>query len=123
MYLCCFTFRANSAPMFAMNCENFHKCELCLVAACQLSDAPKDINAGGSNHQVGIGLRMFQLWNIIAFNLLNKRDEWFVREGYDGRVYLRGEIEMLKNEKASVRQMDTKACVALECYAGSYEVT
>ncbi|CAG7946691.1 unnamed protein product [Penicillium nalgiovense] len=84
------------------------------AAARQLSAALEDINSKNNNHQFGIGLRVFELRKNIAFDLLNERNECFVREGSDGRVYIRGETEMLENGKVRVRPIATKACWSFE---------
>ncbi|KAJ5497247.1 hypothetical protein N7463_009234 [Penicillium fimorum] len=100
--------------MIGYDFEHADEFGLCLAAARQLSAALEDINVGDSNHQFGIGLSVFELRKNIAFDLLNKRNECFVREGSDGRVYIRGETEMLENGKVRVRPIATKACWSFE---------
>ncbi|KAJ5479617.1 hypothetical protein N7530_005126 [Penicillium desertorum] len=103
-----------SHTMIGYDFENADEFGLCLAAARQLSAALEDINFKDSNHQFGIGLRVFELRKNIAFDLLNERNECFVREGSDGRVYIRGETEMLENGKVRVRPIAMKACWSFE---------
>ncbi|KXG47820.1 uncharacterized protein PGRI_016900 [Penicillium griseofulvum] len=103
-----------SHTMIGYNFENPDEFGMCLAAARQLSAALEEINLGDSNHQFGLGLRVFELRKNIAFDLLNERNECFVREGSDGRVYIRGETEMLENGKVRVRPIATKACWSFE---------
>ncbi|KAK4862996.1 hypothetical protein LT330_010101 [Penicillium expansum] len=103
-----------SHTMIGYDFEHADEFGLCLAAARQLSAALGDINMEDSNHQFGIGLRVFELRKNIAFDLLNERNECFVREGSDGRVYIRGETEMLENGKVRVRPIATKACWSFE---------
>jgi hypothetical protein len=49
-----------------------------------------------------------------AFDLLNNRNERFIREGSDRRVYVRGETEILENGKVRVRPIATRACWSFE---------
>ncbi|KAF3018641.1 hypothetical protein E8E15_003912 [Penicillium rubens] len=100
--------------MIGYDFEHADEFGLCLAAARQLSAALEDINSKDSNHRFGIGLRVFELRKNIAFDLLNERNECFVREGSDGRVYIRGETEMLENGKVRVRPIATKACWSFE---------
>lgn len=58
---------------------------------------------------------MYELRKNTAFGLLDERNECFVREGSDDRVYICGETEILENEKAKVRPVarhvgDAKSC-------------
>ncbi|CAG8294916.1 unnamed protein product [Penicillium nalgiovense] len=103
-----------SHTMIGYDFEHADEFGLCLAAARQLSAALEDINSKNNNHQFGIGLRVFELRKNIAFDLLNERNECFVREGSDGRVYIRGETEMLENGKVRVRPIATKACWSFE---------
>ncbi|KAJ5265743.1 hypothetical protein N7524_006761 [Penicillium chrysogenum] len=103
-----------SHTMIGYDFEHADEFGLCLAAARQLGAALEDINSKDSNHRFGIGLRVFELRKNIAFDLLNERNECFVREGSDGRVYIRGETEMLENGKVRVRPIATKACWSFE---------
>ncbi|KAJ5782575.1 hypothetical protein N7457_004349 [Penicillium paradoxum] len=103
-----------SHTMIGYDFEHAEEFGLCLAAARQLNDALKAINSEDSSHQFGIGLRVYELRKNVAFDLLNKRNECFVREGSDGRVYIRGETEMLDNGKVRVRPIVTKACWSIE---------
>jgi hypothetical protein len=79
-----------------------------------VSDALDVTNAADDRDQLGIGIRMYELRKNNAFDLLNDRCECFVREGSDGRVYIRGETEMLEDGKVRVRPIVTKACWSFE---------
>ena len=96
--------------MIGYDFENDDQFGLCLAAARQLAIALEKINAEDSAHQFGIGLRAYELRKNSAFDLLNNRNECFVREGSDRRVYIRGETEMLENGKVRVRPIATRAC-------------
>ncbi|KAJ5458007.1 hypothetical protein N7475_009395 [Penicillium sp. IBT 31633x] len=103
-----------SHTMIGYDFEHAEEFGLCLAAARQMNIALEAVNAEDSSHQFGIGLRVYELRKNIAFDLLNKRTECFVREGSDGRVYIRGETEMLDNGKVRVRPIATKACWSFE---------
>ncbi|PYI09404.1 P-loop containing nucleoside triphosphate hydrolase protein [Aspergillus sclerotiicarbonarius CBS 121057] len=85
---------------------------MCLAAAHHLFEKLETLNEG--NHaaalQLGIGLRMYELRNKTAFDLLNGRSSCHVREGYDGQTHIRGETEVLENGKVRVRPVVTKPC-------------
>lgn len=96
--------------MIGYNFEKDDEFGLCLAAARQLAAALDEINANDITHRFGIGLRTYELRKNSAFDLLNNRNECFVREGSDKRVYIRGETETLENGKVRVRPIVTKAC-------------
>ncbi|QKX56855.1 uncharacterized protein TRUGW13939_03962 [Talaromyces rugulosus] len=96
--------------MIGYDFENDDEFGLCLAAARQLATALDEINAGDSAYKFGIGLRVYELRKNSAFDLLNNRNECFVREGSDRRVYIRGETEILENGKVRVRPIATRAC-------------
>lgn len=98
-----------SHTMIGYDFEHNEEFGLCLAAARQLG-----IALGGINDQFGIGLRVFELRKNIAFDLLNERNECFVREGSDGKVYIRGETEILDNGRVRVRPIATKPCWSFE---------
>ena len=100
--------------MIGYDFENSDEFGLCLAAARQLADALERINVGDSAYRFGIGLRMYEIRKNSAFDLLNNRNECFVREGPDRRVYIRGETEMLENGKVRVRPIATRACWSFE---------
>lgn len=99
--------------MIGYDFEHGEEFGLCLAAARQLNIALEIINTEDRGHQFGIGLRVYELRKNIAFDLLNKRNECFVRES-EGRVHIRGETEMLENGKVRVRPIVTKACWTFE---------
>jgi hypothetical protein len=103
-----------SHTMIGYDFEHNEEFGLCLAAARQLGTALDGINAKDSIHRFGIGLRVFELRKNIAFDLLNERNECFVREGSDGRVYIRGETEILDNGIVRVRPIATKPCWSFE---------
>ncbi|KAK9241148.1 hypothetical protein V1525DRAFT_440045 [Lipomyces kononenkoae] len=83
---------------------------LCLAAARQLAIVLDGINAEGRAYQFGNGLRVYALRKNSAFDILKNRNECFIREGSDRRVYIRGETEMLESGTVRVRPIDTMAC-------------
>ncbi|KAK5807231.1 hypothetical protein VI817_001489 [Penicillium citrinum] len=87
---------------------------LCFAAARQLAIALDGINAEKHTDSFGIGLRVYELRKNSAYDLLNNRNECFVREGPDRRVYIRGETETLENGKVRVRPIATRACWSFE---------
>ncbi|KAJ5082632.1 hypothetical protein N7532_011675 [Penicillium argentinense] len=82
---------------------------LCLASARQLASKLDEINTRDSNYRFGIGLRA-----TAAFDLLNNRNECFVREGPDRKVHIRGQMEMLANGQVRVRPIATRACWSFE---------
>lgn len=100
--------------MIGYDFEHEDEFGLCLTAARQLAIALDGINAEDIAYQFDIGLRVYELRKNSAFDLLNNRNECFVREGPDRRVYIRGETEMLENGKVRVRPIATKACWSFE---------
>lgn len=100
--------------MIGYDFEHEDEFGLCLTAARQLTTALDGINAKDIAYQFGIGLRVYELRKNSAFDLLNNRNECFVREGPDRRVYIRGETEMLENGKVRVRPIATRACWSFE---------
>lgn len=96
--------------MIGYNFEKDDEFGSCLAAARQLASALDEINATDTTHKFGIGLRAYELRKNSAFDLLNNRNECFVREGSDKSVYIRGETEILENGKVRVRPIVTKAC-------------
>ncbi|CAL5865871.1 uncharacterized protein PFLUO_LOCUS77 [Penicillium psychrofluorescens] len=94
---------------------------LCLAAARHLAIALDGINLEDSAYQFGIGLRVYELRKNSAFDLLNSRNECFIREGSDRRVYIRGETEMLENGKVRVRPIATRACWSFEELQGELQ--
>ncbi|KAL4886463.1 P-loop containing nucleoside triphosphate hydrolase protein [Aspergillus karnatakaensis] len=87
---------------------------LCLAAARSLSTALEELNTRDATVQFGLGLRIFELRKNIAFDLLNQRNECFVREGGEKKVYIRGETEMLEGGKVRVRPIATVPCWGFE---------
>lgn len=100
--------------MIGYDFEHHDEFGLCLAAARKLNIALEGINTKDPAYQFGIGLRVYELRKNSAFDLLNSRNECFVREGSDRRVYIRGETEMLENGKVRVRPIATKACWSFE---------
>ncbi|KAL4893570.1 P-loop containing nucleoside triphosphate hydrolase protein [Aspergillus ambiguus] len=96
--------------MIGYDFENGDEFGLCLAAARQLAIALDGINAGDNASKFGIGLRVYEIRKNSAFDLLNNRNECFVREGPDGHVYIRGETEMLEDGRVRVRPIVTRAC-------------
>ncbi|KAF5856147.1 hypothetical protein ETB97_007830 [Aspergillus alliaceus] len=96
--------------------ENSDEFGLCLAAARHLSDALTDLNRDISNpaEELGIGIRVFELRKNVAFDLLNKRCQCYVREGSDGKTHIRGETEVLEKGKVRVRPIVTKPCWSFE---------
>lgn len=100
--------------MIGYDFENSDEFGICLAAARQLSTALDGINAEDSAYQFGIGLRVYEIRKNSAFDLLNNRNECFVREGHDRRVYIRGETETLEDGRVRVRPIVTRACWSFE---------
>lgn len=96
--------------MIGYDFENNDQFGLCLAAARQLAAALDTINAENTENQFGLGLRVYELRKNKAIDLLNDGNECFVREGPDGRVYIRGETETLENRNVRVRPIVTKSC-------------
>ncbi|PWY69640.1 P-loop containing nucleoside triphosphate hydrolase protein [Aspergillus sclerotioniger CBS 115572] len=92
--------------------NNPHEFGMCLAAGHHLFEKLEALNEADSDAalQLGIGLRMYELRNKTAFDLLNGRCNCHVREGYDGQTHIRGETEVLENGKVRVRPIVTKAC-------------
>ena len=92
--------------------NNPHEFGMCLAAAHHLFGKLEALNEGNSEAalQLGIGLRMYELRNKTAFDLLNGRCNCHIREGYDGQTHIRGETEVLENGKVRVRPIIIKAC-------------
>jgi hypothetical protein len=87
---------------------------LCLAAGHRLMTELDQINEKDRDFRFGIGLRVYELRKNTACDLLNNRNECFIREGADRRVYVRGETEVLENGKVRVRPIATKACWTFE---------
>ncbi|KAJ5100410.1 hypothetical protein N7456_006462 [Penicillium angulare] len=96
--------------MIGYDFENGTEFGLCLAAARQLIICLDEINASDTTYKFGIGLQVYELRKNSAFDLLNNRNECFVREGSDRRVYIRGETGILEDGKVRVRPIETKAC-------------
>lgn len=103
-----------SHTMIGYDLEHNDEFGLCLAAAQQVSIALGRINVEDGSHRFGIGLRVYELRKNRAFDLLNNRNECFVREGSDRRAFIRGETEMLENGKMRVRPIATRACWSFE---------
>ncbi|KAJ5323972.1 hypothetical protein N7476_002572 [Penicillium atrosanguineum] len=100
--------------MIGYDFEHDDEFGLCLAAARHLAIELDKIRAEDSAYQFGIGLRVYELRKNSAFDLLNNRNECFIREGADRRVYIRGDTEILENGKVRVRPIATRACWRFE---------
>ncbi|KAL3441075.1 P-loop containing nucleoside triphosphate hydrolase protein [Aspergillus insuetus] len=90
---------------------------LCLAAARHLSAELARLNESlekGSEDELGIGLRMYELRGNIAFDLLNDHCKCHIREGYDGQTHIRGETEVMSDGRVRVRPIVTKASWGLD---------
>lgn len=104
-----------SHTMIGYNFEETDEFGLCLAAARRLIDELESVNAAAdATQRFGLGVRMFEIRKDRAFDLLNERCECFVREGSDGKVYIRGETEVLAEGKVRVRPITTKTCWTFE---------
>ncbi|KAH8703693.1 P-loop containing nucleoside triphosphate hydrolase protein [Talaromyces proteolyticus] len=106
-----------SHTIMGYNYDNSEEFGLCLAAAHHLISALKKLNTvddGGRGDKLGIGIRMYEMRKNSAFDLLNGHRECHVREGSDGRVYIRGETEMLEDGKVRVRPITTVGCWSFE---------
>jgi hypothetical protein len=86
---------------------------LCLAAARDLSAEVARLNEAveqGSEDELGIGLRMYELRGNSAFDLLDSHCKCHIREGYDGQTHIRGETEVMSDGRVRVRPIVTKAC-------------
>ncbi|TGO57681.1 hypothetical protein BCON_0063g00380 [Botryotinia convoluta] len=66
-------------------------------------------------HRIGMGFSIFGFRNNTAFDLLNGRIEYLIREGSDGKTHLRGETELLhsgKEERAAVAKEKINAIIS-----------
>ncbi|KAL4939090.1 hypothetical protein BDV06DRAFT_231294 [Aspergillus oleicola] len=101
-----------SHTVIGYNYEQPDEFGLCLAAAHRLFDEMHQLNAQNTSDtdKLGLGIRMFELRGKTALDLLNNCTECHVREGPDGRTYIRGETEMLAKGKVRVRPIATKAC-------------
>ncbi|KAI0773288.1 P-loop containing nucleoside triphosphate hydrolase protein [Trametes elegans] len=64
--------------------------------------------------RLGVGMKMFELRSGSAFDLLDDKNECFIREGPDGRTHIRGKTEKLENNKVRVRPIETVGCWSWE---------
>ncbi|KAI0630533.1 P-loop containing nucleoside triphosphate hydrolase protein [Trametes polyzona] len=64
--------------------------------------------------RLGIGIKLFELRSGSAFDLLNDKNECFIREGPDGRTHIRGKTEKLEDNKVRVRPIETIGCWSWE---------
>ncbi|KAE8154088.1 P-loop containing nucleoside triphosphate hydrolase protein [Aspergillus avenaceus] len=94
---------------------------ICLSTAKDLLDTLHALNHSSSDplskkreDKLGLGVRMYELRQKTAFDLLNSRRPCHVREGYDGRTHIRGETEVLDEGKVRVRPVVAKACWGFE---------
>ena len=60
--------------------------------------------------RLGLGMKLFEMRNKTACDLLNDRTECFVREGPDGKTHIRGATEMLEGGKVRVKPIRTVTC-------------
>ncbi|KFA71287.1 hypothetical protein S40288_06714 [Stachybotrys chartarum IBT 40288] len=61
-----------------------------------------DSNKCSSQGPLGIGLSVFEMRNKVAVDLLNNGQECAIKEGYDGKVHIRGQPEMLEGGEVRV---------------------
>ncbi|PVH94497.1 kinesin family member 2/24 [Periconia macrospinosa] len=61
---------------------------------------------------LGIAVRLYEVRGKYAYDLFNNGTECHVRQGYDGRTYIRGQTEMLEGGKVRVRPI-----VAIPCWS------
>ncbi|KAH0843001.1 hypothetical protein AYO21_03284 [Fonsecaea monophora] len=84
---------------------------LTLAAARQLFEAIHVLNEDNpAEEKLGIGFSLFEMRKKSAFDLLNRRAECHIREGADGKVYIRGETEMLPGDKVRVCPIVKQPC-------------
>ena len=84
---------------------------LCLAASRTLFESLTTLNENQSSEEkLGVGFSLYELRKNSAFDLLNKRIECHIRQGYDGKTHVRGPTEMLEDGKVRVRPIVQRPC-------------
>lgn len=96
--------------------QNIQELGLCLAAAKQLFDSLYSLDEKNGEQELGIGFRLFELRKKSAFDLLNHHSQCHIREGPDGKVYFRGETEILDGGKVRVRPIVQRQCWKFESF-------
>ncbi|KIW14548.1 hypothetical protein PV08_07332 [Exophiala spinifera] len=99
--------------------EDDQQLGLCLSAAHNLFHVIEKINVEihmnrndrqANKELLGVAVRLYEVRGKCAYDLLNKGMECHVREGADGRTYIRGQTEVLENGKVRVRPVIARPC-------------
>ncbi|POR35300.1 Kinesin-like protein [Tolypocladium paradoxum] len=94
--------------------EHTERLGLCLAATRQLFKELDALQQREGGHGFGVGLSLYELRKNSAFDLLNGRTECHIREGYDGKMHIRGQTEVLEGGKVRVQPIVQRPCWTYE---------
>ncbi|XXG96048.1 hypothetical protein Hte_002325 [Hypoxylon texense] len=80
----------------------------------ELFEALGSLSRADDALKLDIGFSLFELRKNTAFDLLNERTECHIRQGPDGKTYIRGQAEVLEGRKVRVRPLSQRACWTYE---------
>ena len=96
--------------------EHHDQLGLCIAAARDIFTSLATLNHEGQVGDMGIGLSLIELRKNAAFDLLNQHTKCFIREGYDGKIHIRGPTESIEGGKVRVCPVVQRPCWTFESF-------